>query len=200
MMVKGSERRYADYPIHRQFLDRWSPRAFSGEPVSEGELFTMFEAARWAPSSGNGQPWRILYARRDTPQWPVFFGFLNEGNKVWAARAAALLVVLSDSLLDGKEGKPPRANGTHAYDAGAAWMSLALQGYLLGLGVHGMAGFDHEAVRTALEVPSRFHVDAMVVVGRPGSPDLLPEAVRQREAPNDRRPVAQSVREGKFDF
>jgi nitroreductase len=200
MMVKGSERRHADHPIHTQFLDRWSPRAFSGDAVSETELFTLFEAARWAPSAGNGQPWRILYARRDTPQWPVFFDFLYDGNKVWATRAAALLVVLSDSMMDGKEGKPPRANETHAFDAGAAWMSLALQGSLMDLGVHGMAGFDHEAVRAALGVPSRFHVNAMVAVGRPGSPELLPEPVRQREAPNDRRPVAQSVREGKFDF
>lgn len=199
-MIKGSERRHADHSLDKQFLDRWSPRAFTGEAVSEMELFTLFEAARWAPSAGNAQPWRILYARRDTAQWPVFFECLYEGNKVWAARAAALLVVLSDSMLDGKEGKPPRANETHAYDAGAAWMSLALQGSLLGLGVHGIGGFDREAVRAALKVPPRFHVNAMVVVGRPGSPELLPEPVREREAPNDRRPVAHSVREGGFDF
>ena len=83
-MTKGNQTRKADYPIDSVFLDRWSPRAMSGEPIAEEELFTLFEAARWAPSSFNNQPWRILYARRDTPHWPLFFNLLVEFNQSWA--------------------------------------------------------------------------------------------------------------------
>jgi nitroreductase len=93
--MKGSEVRTSDYPIDTLFLDRWSPRAMSGESIDERELLTLFEAAHWAPSSGNSQPWRFLYARRDTEQWQEFFDLLAEGNRTWCHKAAALVVFLS---------------------------------------------------------------------------------------------------------
>src|SRR6201984_3247440 len=89
LMIKGSEKQKADSPIGSLFLDRWSPRAMSGEEITEEELLTLFEAARWAPSSYNNQPWRILHARRDTPHWPVFFNLLVEFNQGWAKTRAA---------------------------------------------------------------------------------------------------------------
>src|SRR4029079_10675808 len=93
-MTKANSRT-ADYPIEALFLERWSPRAFTDEPISERDLLTLLEAARWAPSSFNSQPWRFLYARRGTEPWAQFLGLLNEYNQSWAKNAAALLILVS---------------------------------------------------------------------------------------------------------
>lgn len=193
-MQRGSDVRTSEYPIDTLFLDRWSPRAMSGEAISEAELMTLFEAAHWAPSSGNSQPWRFLYARRDTEHWPLFFDLLNEGNKTWCHRAAALLVFISRTTNE----KSGRALVTHSYDTGAAWMSLALQGWITGLVVHGMAGFDYARAKDALHVPDDFTVEAMAAVGRPGSKEDLPPQHLSREFPSQRRPVADLVFAGPF--
>ena len=121
----------------------------SGEPIDETDLFVLFEAARWAPSAGNTHPWRILYARRDTEHWPLFFDLLVERNKVWCVRAAALLLFISRTTNE-QTGKPLV---THTYDTGAAWENLALQGTLRGLVVHGMAGFDYAKAHAVLGIP-----------------------------------------------
>lgn len=194
-MLRGSEVRTPDHPIDPLLLDRWSPRAMSGEPLTEEELHTLFEAARWAPSSGNFQPWRCLYARRDSEHWSLFFDLLNDGNKLWAERAAVLIVFLSQTVRD-----DGRQVTTHSYDTGAAWENLALQGARMGLVVHGMGGFDYARARENLYVPEAFTVEAMAAVGRPGDPALLTEANREREKPNSRRPLVESIREGIFDF
>jgi len=194
-MIKGSEVRQADYPVDELFLDRWSPRAMSGEELSEQELMVLFEAARWAPSSGNNQPWRVLYARRGSPHWPAFFDLLAEGNKRWNRNAAALLIFISKKTRD--NGKPAI---THSYDTGAAWVSLALQGALKGYVVHGMQGFDYERARTVLKIPDEYAVEAAAAVGKPGDAADLPEDLRQRETPNTRRAVKDSVCEGTFGF
>ena len=94
-MTKGSDVRASDLSIDRLFIDRWSPRAMSGEPIAPSELLALFEAARWAPSSGNSQPWRFLYARRDTEHWPVFLDLLVERNREWCVNASALVVFVS---------------------------------------------------------------------------------------------------------
>jgi nitroreductase len=93
-MIKGSSARPSTHPLHPLFLDRWSPRAMSGAALSEAEMLTLFEAARWAPSSGNFQPWRFLYARRDSDFWPAFLDLLAPGNRAWAERAGALVVCI----------------------------------------------------------------------------------------------------------
>jgi nitroreductase len=191
-LKRGSEFRKADYAIDQLFLDRWSSRAMSGEPLPEEELFTLFEAARWAPSSGNSQPWRILYARRDTAHWPLFFGLLNERNQEWCRNAAALLVLISRTTSE-SSGRPLV---THSYDTGAFWMSVALQGWLNGLVVHGMAGFDYARAREVLAIPEEYHVNAMAAIGKPGNAGELPEHHRSREIPSARKPVAESVHEG----
>ena len=94
-MIKGSDTRRADYPIDRLFLDRWSPRAMTGAAISQEDLLTLFEAARWAPSSYNNQPWRLLYAHRDSEHWPLFFDLLVEFNQEWAKNAGALVLFIS---------------------------------------------------------------------------------------------------------
>jgi nitroreductase len=195
-MIKGRDKRHADHPIDPLFLDRWSPRAMSGEEIPHDELLVLFEAARWAPSSYNNQPWRILYARRSSEHWPLFFDLLAEPNKRWAGRAAALLLFVSKTTLD-RDGSP---SITHSFDTGAAWATLALQGSLRGLVVHGMQGFDYAKAKTALEIPDGFRVEAMAAVGRPGDPAALPDDLRQRETPNDRRKLTATICEGPFAF
>ncbi len=192
-MINGSDVRVVEHGVDRLFVDRWSPRAMSGEELSPGELAALFEAARWAPSSMNNQPWRVLYAVRTSPHWPLFFELLAEGNRVWCENAAALLVFVSKKTFDND--KPCR---THSYDCGAAWMSLALQGSMRGLVVHGMQGFDFERARKELRIPDDFQVEAMAAVGLPGPADGLPDALRSREVPNGRREAALSVCEGPF--
>ena len=194
MIVKGSEVRRADHSIDDLFVDRWSPRAMSGEPIAEADLFVLFEAARWAPSAGNTHPWRILYARRDTEQWPLFFDLLVERNKVWCVRASALLLFISRTTNE-QTGKPLV---THTYDTGAAWENLALQGTMRGLVVHGMAGFDYARARVALDIPDDFTVEAMAAVGIPGRTSDLPEDFQARESPNTRKPITELVFEGRF--
>ena len=193
-MIKGSEVRHADHPINQLFLDRWSPRAMTGEPIEESELLILFEAAHWAPSSGNSQPWRFLYARRDTGQWPLFFDLLAEGNRTWCHSAAALIVFISRMTHEQSGRQLP----THSYDTGSAWMSLALQGWMRGLVVHGMAGFDYARAKTSLNVPEGFAVNAMAAVGKPGRVEDLPPQHSSREFPSTRRPLAELVFEGRY--
>jgi nitroreductase len=185
--------RIADYEINPVFLERWSPRSMNGEPMTEAELMQLFEAARWAPSSGNGQPWRFLYARAKTPEFPRFFDLLTEGNRPWCARAGALVVVLSRTTFD--NGHPAR---THSFDAGAAWMSLSLEGHWMGIVTHGMAGFDYGRAHTELAVPNEYAVEAMIAIGHPAGVDDLPEKYRAREVKNIRQPVRELAFEGRF--
>ena len=185
--------RIADHEINPVFLDRWSPRAMSGEPMSESDLMRLFEAARWAPSSGNGQPWRFIYARAGTPHFPRLFDLLGEANRTWCARAGALVVVISRTAFD--NGRPAR---THSFDTGSAWMSIALEGHWMGLVTHGMAGFDFDRARTELGVPGDYTVEAMLAIGHPGKLEDLPEKLREREVKSTRRPARESVFEGRF--
>ncbi len=185
--------RVAQYPIEPMFLHRWSPRAMNGQPLSEDSLWRLFEAAHWAPSGGNSQSWRFVYAIAGEPEFAGLFDLLADGNKLWCDRAGALLVVLSQSVLENG-----RANPTHAFDAGAAWMSLALQGSAMGLVVHGMAGFDAERARVTLDVPDNLAVNIMIAVGHPGRVEDLPEKLRPREQPSLRRPVKELVVKGRF--
>jgi nitroreductase len=195
-MIKGREKRKADHPIDEVFIDRWSPRAMSGETVSQEELMVLFEAARWAPSSYNNQPWRFLYAHRDTEHWQTFFDLLVEFNQSWARNAGVLVLFISKNTFD-MNGEP---SVTHSFDTGAAWENLALQGWLNGLVVHGMQGFDFERARTALNIPEGFHVNAMAAIGKPGDMSTLPEGLKERESPSDRRKLDQTICEGPFSF
>jgi len=195
-MISGSEIRRADFSIEQLLLDRWSPRAMSGEEISEDELMRLFEAARWAPSSFNAQQWRALYARRGTENWPVFFELLVEANKSWAKNAAVLVLFISRKTFE-HDNEP---SITHSYDTGAAWENFALEGFRQGLVVHGMEGFDYERARVELRIPEEFQIEAMAAVGRPGAKELLPDKLQKRESPSDRRKVTDSICEGPFRF
>lgn len=191
---KGSEVREADYPIDNLFLNRWSSRAMSGEKISEKELFTLFEAARWAPSSFNEQPWAFIYAMRGTKEWENFFEVLGEFNQSWCKDAGALICLISSKSFSGS-GEP---NWNNMSDAGAAWENLALQGSLTGLVVHGMAGFDKEKARKNLKVPEEYEIVHMIAVGKKGDISNLPENIRENEKPNKRKPIKEFVFKGQF--
>ena len=127
--------------INPLFVNRWSPRAMSGEEISHDDLMGLFEAARWAPSSYNNQPWRFIYAMRNTDHWQRLFSLLVDGNKIWAQNAAVIVAVISRKNFEFNE-KPAI---THQFDAGAAWENLALEATTRGLVTHGMQGFDYNA-------------------------------------------------------
>jgi len=179
--------------IYEIFLNRWSPRAMSGEEIEEKILLQLFEAAKWAPSANNNQPWRFIYARRNTKHWDAFFNLLAEGNQVWAKNAAVLIVVISKTTFDNN--KHAR---THSYDAGAAWENFALQGSMMGLVVHGMQGFDYDKAKEILGVPDGYQVEAMIAVGKPGRKEDLPDYQQEREFPSSRKNINQIVMEGIF--
>jgi nitroreductase len=189
-MSANSTIREPEFPVDRLFLDRWSPRAFSPEPIPHATLMTLFEAARWAPSCFNDQPWYFLYASEESGLAKMR-AILVEKNRQWASRAPVLALVCSHKFF--KHNNQP--NRWAAFDAGAAWMSLALQASKLGLYAHGMAGFDVEAAYSQLGVSrEKFDIHAAVAIGRLGDPKLLPEDMAVREGPSPRKPLAEMVR------
>ena len=192
-----SSPRQADHPIAPLFLDRWSPRAFDGSDMPEEDVATLFEAARWAPSAFNAQPWRFLYARRSDVDWDRFLGLLIPFNQEWAQSASLIVMFVSDSLVETKWGGA-EVSHSHSFDTGAAWACLALQASLMGYQAHGMSGVDFDRARVELQVPERFRIEAAAVVGRIGDPATLPEKLRAREVPSGRKPIAEFAFHGNF--
>ncbi|WP_206243807.1 nitroreductase family protein [Novosphingobium terrae] len=182
--------RIADHTVAQTHIDRWSPRAFDGSSISEGLLFSLFEAARWAPSAFNAQPWRFVYALRDTPDFEGLLASLLPMNQGWARHASALMYVLSDKLvtLPGQSDLIPST--TASFDTGSAWGALAHQATTLGLHTHAMAGFDRVLATQQIGNSSRYHIEAAIAVGRLGDPQSLPDMLREREFPSPRRPVS----------
>lgn len=191
--------RVSEYPIDPIFLDRWSPRAFDENvEISENELFTLFEAARWAPSSSNLQPWRFIYARRGTPHWDRFLNLLIPFNQNWAHRASALVIVISKTLAPSRDNSQPVLSYTHSFDTGAAWAFLSLQAIHSGWYAHGMAGFDMERAATELNIPADYRVEAAIAIGRLADKSILPESLQKREVPSSRQELETIVFEGSF--
>jgi nitroreductase len=166
----------------------------SGEELSVEDLMALFEAARWAPSSYNNQPWRFIYAKRNTENWNKFINLLADGNKIWAKDSAALVVLISRRNFEFNE-KP---SITHQLDAGAAWENLALEACFRGFVTHGMEGFDYQRARQELGIPENYDAMAMIAIGKRGSKENLPPKLRDMEFPNNRRPLNEIVMEGKF--
>jgi len=186
--------RKPQYPVSDIFVNRWSPRAMSGEEITNQELMSLFEAARWAPSSFNNQPWRFIYAKRNTPHWDILFKLMVEFNQSWTKNAAVIVVIVSHNNFE-LNNKPSR---THSFDTGAAWENLALQASLNGLIAHGMEGFDYDKAKKDLNVPDDYSVEAMCAIGKPGPLEVLPPKLQEQEKPSDRKQVKDFVFEGKF--
>ena len=190
--------RQPDHPVDPLFLDRWSPRAFDGSEMPDADLLTIFEAARWAPSAFNSQPWRFLYAKRGDSNWERFLSLLIPWNQGWAHSASVLIYILSDTLPMVDKAGEPATSHSHSFDAGAAWACVALQTTSLGYHAHGMSGIQLDEARASLEVPERFRIEAAAVIGKIGDPAMLDERTRAREAPSARRPLRDFVHAGNF--
>jgi nitroreductase len=197
--MASHSQRIPEFTVESLFLERWSPRAFTTDRLDDGTFFSLFEAARWAPSANNSQPWRFIYAHNDGKGWPELFSLLNQYNKRWAGRAAALVLILSKKV-HARDGGDPAPLRNHSFDAGAAWASLAFQAHYAGLKTHAIGGFDREAARKLFSIPEAFHVEILVAIGRQGEPTQLPPDFHDREKPNGRRPVRDLVAEGEFSF
>lgn len=183
--------RKPDHPIETLFVDRWSPRAFDGSQMPEADLMTVLEAARWAPSAFNIQPWRFVHARRSDRDWQRLVDLLNPFNRDWAQHASALVYLFSDTEVDGRDGKPNRPSGTHSFDAGSAWAHAALQATALGYHAHAMAGILMEEISEQLGVPERFKPEIAIAIGRLGDGSQLSEDLRAREIPSHRKPLGE---------
>jgi nitroreductase len=183
--------RVASAPVEGLIIGRWSPRSFSSEPLSDSEVASLFEGARWAPSSFNRQPWLFLY-ETDGPDRPLFDSVLMPGNRAWAEKAPLVGFIYANTRTP--DGREPR---TAQFDTGAAWMALALQARALGLYTHAMAGIDMQAAHDRLGVDAEHYtVMCGFAAGRIGPPDALPGELREREQPNDRKPLADIAHRG----
>lgn len=194
LLPEISKHRKSDHPIHPLLLNRWSPRAMTGEPISEEDLKSLFEAARWAPSSYNEQPWRFIYSKIGTPVFERFISLLVPANKLWAHKAAILGVAISKRTFE-KNGAP---SPSHAYDAGAAWENLCLEATHRKLAVHGMSGFDYAKAKSLLDIPDDFEVLAMFAIGKHAETETLPPELQKREFPSNRKRVEEFIMEGRF--
>lgn len=186
--------RQPEHPVNALFVNRWSPRSMSGQTVPHADLMSLFEAARWAPSAYNGQPWRFLYAHRDSVHWPLFFELLGEFNQGWCKNAGALVLLLAKTTFDHNN----ELARLYAFDAGAAWENLALEAASRGLVAHAMQGFDHVKARPALSIPAEFDPMIMIAVGHRAPAEQLPESLRERERPTPRKSLNELAFAGPF--
>ncbi|HEV8328670.1 MAG TPA: nitroreductase family protein [Nitrospiraceae bacterium] len=193
MMEKPAD---TQYPIHDLLRQRWSPRAFDDRSIEPEKLLSLCEAARWAPSSNNEQPWRFIVANKDyETEWNRLLACLVEGNRKWAYRAPVL--ILSVASLNFEDDSTPNRHAFH--DTGMAVENLVLQATALGLSAHQMAGFDVEKARADLKIPSGYEPVAMIAVGYPGDLASLPDRLRQRELqPRSRRPISEWTFSGQW--
>ena len=183
-------------PIHDLIRRRWSPRAYEDLPVEPEKLLSLFEAARWAASGSNEQPWAFLVATRQDPEnYAAMLSVLVEFNRGWADKAPVLILTLAHTQFE-KDGRPNRHG---SYDLGQAAASLSLQATALGLEAHQMAGFDAKAARDVFKIPEGWEPMSVIALGYPGHPDSLPEKLRQREtAQRTRKPLESFVFSGSW--
>jgi nitroreductase len=184
----------SDFPVHELIRERWSPRAFADKPVSRDILRSIFEAARWAPSSNNEQPWAYLVASKDDKEsFEKMLSVLVEFNAAWAKSAPVLALAVA-RLTFAKNNAP---NRNAQYDTGAASALLSVEATARGLAVHQMAGFDPEKARQVFGIPAGWEPIAALAIGYPGDPASLPQPLKDRElAPRTRKPITEFVMAG----
>ncbi|MEZ5070353.1 MAG: nitroreductase family protein [Bacteroidales bacterium] len=163
--------------VHELITKRWSPVAFDGRKVEEDKIALLFEAARWAPSAQNLQPWRFIVAEKGQPDHDALFGLLNEGNREWAGSAPLLVLVLGQVISTYKN----RPNRFAFFDAGMAVGNLLLQATAMGLSVHQMGGYDEERAKSELVIPSRYEPISMMAIGYHGDASKLSKNLQERE-------------------
>ncbi len=182
------------HPIHELLSERWSPRAFADKPVESETLHSLFEAARWAASAGNQQPWRFLFATKENAEdYAHFTSLLWERNAVWTQTAPVLVLAVAQLYTR------PGSEYYSYYDVGMATANLLTQAVALGLVTHPMGGFDANKAKAELNIPEGNEPLVMIALGYPGTPDQLPEPLRERElAPRVRKALNEFVFEGRW--
>lgn len=188
--------RSADYPIHPQFTARHSPRAFASTEMTDAQMMQLLEAARWAPSASNNQPWCAAYGLRGDAGFAAIAATLADFNAVWAPKAAGLIAWASRGVVTREGVDAP--NAWAAFDTGTAWGYVALQAQDMGMISHAMGGFDAAKLAASLNMPSEFTLHAVIAVGYLGDANDLPEALRAREVPNGRNAVETWATNGGF--
>jgi nitroreductase len=183
-----------DAPINELIRNRWSPRAFADKPIPADVLRSLFEAARWAPSSNNEQPWAFFVAPKDDKEnFEKMLNVLVEFNAGWAKHAPILALAVAE-LSFAKNNTP---NRNAQYDTGSATAWLSVEATARGLFVHQMAGFDPEKARHAFGIPVGWEAIAALAIGYPGDPGSLPDRLKERElAPRTRKPLSEFVMAG----
>ncbi len=198
--MKTLDVRIANHPIMPLILERWSTRAFDpSAEVSYEQLAILFEAARWAPSAFNQQPWHFIFSLRDGRGWEGIRDLLIPFNRSWASSASALICVCSEIDAPGKQPGERFPSYSHSFDSGAAWALLALQAQRLGLNTHAMSGFDIDRAGAILRLPANLKPEAIIALGRAVDPCNLPEELRKREVPSNRKPIEDFVYEANFE-
>ena len=192
--ASASFSRLPEAEVDAQFVERWSRRAISERPLTAAQINTLFEAARWAPSGNNFQPWLFVYA--STPEsLSTARSLLVDSNARWASRAPLLVFVFARK----RHPQTGAAVRTAAFDTGAAWQSLALQAHKLGLSSRAMGGIHHDRVHEALGVPADdFESMIGIAIGYPGELEHLPEELHQKEQPSARKSVREFAFEGRY--
>ncbi len=188
--------RRSDLPVHPVLNERYSPPAFSYRAVTDAELELVLEAARWAPSSMNEQPWRFLVTRKGGEGYEAMLASLNPSNQLWADKAPVLMLNLVHRTLsrNGQENYHAR------HDLGLATAQRTAQATELGMGLHILGGFNAEMVRTAFEIPDTYDIVSVIALGFPAGPEGLPEHLKQRELQHSpRRPLSELVHYGRFN-
>ncbi len=188
--------RIANPKIEKLIIDRWSPRAFDGSEIPQEDLDAILEAAGWAPSAYNVQPWTFLYAKKGDANWNLLLSQLVEFNQGWAKEASALVFIVSDKYMRSDKGNSD--NHSHSFDAGAAWALAALQAQALGYHTHGMTGLKFGEAEAALGIPADHRLEAAFAIGRQGDKSVLPDFLQEREVASSRKPLSEIARAGKF--
>jgi nitroreductase len=184
------------YPIHDSLQRRWSPRAFANRSIAPAELCRLFEAARWAPSSNNEQPWNfIVGTKSDEATYDRLFSCLNPGNQLWAGQAPVLMLSVAKLLFT--DDQSPNRHAFH--DVGLAVENLVVQATTMDIFVHQMAGFQVDKAREVFAIPTDYEPVAMIALGYLGDPHGLPVKLLARElAPRTRKPLEEFVFSGRW--
>lgn len=191
---KKTNYRKADHEILKIFTDRWSAYALSPN-VSDEELYILFEAARWAPSAFNSQPWKFVYAKSTDKEWPKFLNLLDDYNKSWAKKAGALILVLSEKNFT----KNNKFSKSHSFDTGAAVQNISLQAASMNLISHIIAGFDCDAARSEFNINQDLDIEVMIAIGKSDLKESLPKELQKKEEPSSRKKIEEFLFHGSFE-
>lgn len=187
--------RIPEYKVLNLIINRHTSRAMSGEEISDQELMSLFEAAKWAPSSFNSQPWRFIYVKKDSPKWSETLNIIDPYNQIWAKNGSVLILAISYKYFNYNK----KISNTHALDTGSATQNMLLQGHYMGLLVNAIAGFDYEKAKELFKINDDYEIHAMYVVGYPGDINTLPEKLQLKETKSNRKKINEFVFKDNFE-